>query len=74
MAAKLPLGALSLSEAMPRPLPMELCRDIFRYVTSMRDFYNLSVLRRDLQPEAEFFVVFHMTCVRNVVGRLKGLF
>ena len=58
MTAKLSvqLGALSLSKAVPRPLPMELYRDIFNYVSSMRDFCNLSILCRDLQPEAEFFI------------------
>ena len=58
MTAKLSvqLGALSLSKAVPRPLPMELYRDIFSYVSSMRDFCNLSILCRDLQPEAEFFI------------------
>ncbi|KAI0092252.1 hypothetical protein BDY19DRAFT_589490 [Irpex rosettiformis] len=50
------LGALRLSETMPRPLPMELYRDIFSYVSSMRDFCSLSVLCRNLQPEAEFFI------------------
>ncbi|KAI0696162.1 hypothetical protein BC835DRAFT_885689 [Cytidiella melzeri] len=50
------LGALSLVEPAVRPLPLELYRDVFSYVTSMRDLCSLSVLCRDLQPEAEFYI------------------
>ncbi len=46
------LHALSLL----RPLPVELYRDIFGYMSSMRDLCNLSVLCHELQPEAEFFI------------------
>lgn len=50
------IGALSLSEPPMRTLPLELYRDIFRYVPSMRDLCNMSILCRELQPEAEFFI------------------
>lgn len=37
-------------------LPTELYRHIFQHVTSMHDLCNLSVVSRDLQGEAEFFI------------------
>lgn len=49
------LGGLCLSEPAIC-LPTELYREVFSYVSSMRDLCNLSVLCHDLQPEAEFFI------------------
>lgn len=44
------------SESSGPRLPTELYRHIFQYVTSKRDLCSLSVLSRDLQCEAEFFI------------------
>ena len=46
----------SASDALRRRLPTELYRHIFQHVTSMRDFCSLSIVCRELQSEAEYFI------------------
>lgn len=44
------------SDVVATRLPSELYRSIFQYVSSMHDLCSLSVVCRELQGEAEFFI------------------
>jgi hypothetical protein len=46
----------STLDALARRLPVELFRGIFQYVSCKRDLCSLSILCRELQGEAEFFL------------------